>query len=147
METISRPGDGKHLEWVTSPSADTNSQSGKSRLDSGCGQDGGKLPSNNNHVTAEYYLISAWPGPPPPPVPNRADDMSNTDLIKRQDMCDHGGPGWGWPGVVVMFVVLAMTFLHSVISKAKHHAAICPSWLEHNSEIETSASNDKHSDT
>lgn len=68
-------GEGKHLVKVTLLSADTNSRTGKSRLDSGCGRD--ELPTNNNHVIADYYLTPTWLGPPPT-VPTRTDDMSHT---------------------------------------------------------------------
>lgn len=40
-------------------------------------RDGAMLPTNNNHVISDYHLTPTWPGPPPP-VPNRTDDMSDT---------------------------------------------------------------------
>lgn len=63
--------EGKHLVKVTSLSADTNSRSGKSRLDSSCCGDGALLPSNNNHVTAEHEVTLTWPGPLPPVQPEQ----------------------------------------------------------------------------
>lgn len=73
--------EGKHLVGATSLSADTNSRTGKSSLESSCGQDGAMLPTNNNHVIADYYKSPTWPGPPLP-VPNRTDDMSDTVSYK-----------------------------------------------------------------
>lgn len=55
--------EGKHLVGVTSLPMDTNSQNGKSRLDSSSAQDGAMLSSNNNHAITDYYLTPMWPWP------------------------------------------------------------------------------------
>lgn len=137
-------GEGKHLVGVTSLSADTNSTTGKYRLDSSW--DGAMLPSNNNHfIIADYYLTSTWPVPPPP-VPTCPTLLVTTCPGMRRDILGYSSTGWGWPGLVVTITVQAMTFLSAVGAKAKHPSAICPSRMEHNSGIETSASNDNHTD-
>ena len=66
----------------------------------------------------------------------------------RRHIWDYSSRRWGWPGHVVMFTVQAVTFLSAAVrAKAKHPSAICPSRVEHNSGIETAASNDNHTDT
>lgn len=65
----------------------------------------------------------------------------------RWHIWDYSSPGWGWPVLVVMFTVQAMTFLPAVRAKAKHPSAIGLSRMEHKSGIETSASNDNHTDS
>lgn len=72
--------------------------------------------------------------------------LVTTCLGMRRDIWDYSSPGWGWPGLVLMFTVQAMTFLSAVRAKAKQPSAICPSRMEHNSGTETSASNDNHTD-
>ncbi len=119
---------------------------GKSRLDSSCGQDGAMLHTNNNH---HHCLTPTWPGPPTP-VSIRTDDMSHAVSYNlprnEQHIWDYSRTRWGWPGLVVMFTVQAMTLLSAVRAKAKHLSAICPSRMEHSSGTETSASSDNHTD-
>lgn len=45
-------------------------------------RDGAMLPTNNKRVITDYYLIPTWPGPPPP-VPTRSDDRSDTASLQQ----------------------------------------------------------------
>lgn len=74
------------------------------------------------------------------------EQMTCPTLLVTRGIWDYSSTGRGWPGLVVMFTVQAMTFLSAVRAKAKHPTAICPSRMEHNSGIETSASNDNQAD-
>lgn len=81
-----------------------------------------------------------------------ADQMTCPTLLAttyqgiRRDTWDYSSPAWGWPGLVVhsMLTIPATAFLSAVRAKAKHPFAICPSQMEHNGGLETSASNDNY---
>lgn len=105
--------------------------------------------TNNNHVTADYYLTLTWHGPPAP-VPSQQMTCPTLLVVWEQDstfgiktFLDEIDPVLQ----LCSLTVQAVTFLSAVRAKAKHPSAICPSRMEHNSGIETSASNDNHTDT
>lgn len=102
---------GKHLEGMTSLWADTNTRTGKSRLDSSCGT---WTVEPYPLITTVAWLTIIWP----PCDLHRhtcpqAEQMT-CPTCKLQQEWDRtfgitGSPGWAWPEVVVMFTAQAMT--------------------------------------
>lgn len=140
---------------MTSLSADTNSRTGKSRLDSSCAPFA-RMVEHYPLITIVSALTIIWPlrdlGHHTNCPQRNTWHVIHHDRRKLQLVRDWDGTvgttdstRWGWPGLVVMFTVRAMTFLSAATAKAKHPSlAVCPSRMEHNSGMETSASNENH---
>lgn len=95
-----------------------------------------------------YHLTSTWPGPLTP-APTRSDDTSHAVgcNLSGKETTHLGLQRQSWMRLTwFCSYVQTMTFLSTVRAKAKHPSAICPSRVEHNSGIETSASSDNHTD-
>lgn len=107
---------------------------------------GAVLQPRHRWLLSDPYMTWATTNCPPPEQLTRPPLLVTACTGMRRHICDYGGPGWGWPALVVMFEVQAMTFLPAVRARAKHPSAICLSRMEHNSGIATSASNDNQTD-